>query len=57
MELLLSGLVEKQQGFLKVKNPIYQNVFDLEWVEEQLASVRPLGCGLLPRRPDARFSQ
>jgi WD40 repeat protein len=41
MELLLSGLVEKQQGFLKVKNPIYQNVFDLEWVEEQLASVRP----------------
>ncbi|HEY9665810.1 MAG TPA: AAA-like domain-containing protein, partial [Coleofasciculaceae cyanobacterium] len=41
MELLLSGLVEKQQGFLKVKNPIYQNVFDLKWVEEQLASVRP----------------
>jgi hypothetical protein len=41
MELLLSGLVEKQQGFLNVKNPIYQNVFDLEWVEEQLASVRP----------------
>jgi WD40 repeat protein len=41
MELLLSGLVEKQQGFLKVKNPIYQNVFDLEWVEERLASVRP----------------
>jgi hypothetical protein len=41
MELLLSGLVEKQQGFLKVKNPIYQKVFDCSWVEEQLASVRP----------------
>ncbi|MBD2127581.1 AAA-like domain-containing protein [Microcoleus sp. ZQ-A2] len=41
MELLLSGLVEKQQGFLKVKNPIYQNVFDLAWVKEQLASLRP----------------
>src|SRR4028118_1293242 len=41
MELLLSGLVVKQQGFLKVKNPIYQNVFDLEWVEERLASLRP----------------
>ncbi|AFZ18595.1 AAA-like domain-containing protein [Allocoleopsis franciscana] len=41
MELLLSGLVEKQQGFLKVKNPIYQKVFDWEWVKEQLASVRP----------------
>jgi hypothetical protein len=26
MELLLSGLVEKQQSFLKVKNPIYQTV-------------------------------
>ncbi|MBD1921899.1 AAA-like domain-containing protein [Microcoleus sp. FACHB-831] len=41
MELLLSGLVVKQQGFLKVKNPIYQNVFDWEWVEEQLDSLRP----------------
>jgi WD40 repeat protein len=41
MELLLSGLVERQQGFLKVKNPIYQKVFDCSWVEEQLASVRP----------------
>ncbi|MEP0885839.1 AAA-like domain-containing protein [Trichocoleus sp. ST-U3] len=41
MELLLSGLVEKQQGFLKLKNPIYQNVFNLEWVEAQLASLRP----------------
>jgi WD40 repeat protein len=41
MELLLSGLVEKQQGFLKVKNPIYQKVFDCSWVKEQLASVRP----------------
>jgi WD40 repeat protein len=41
MKLLLSGLVEKQQGFLKVKNPIYQKVFDCSWIEEQLASVRP----------------
>jgi WD40 repeat protein len=41
MELRLSGLVEKQQSFLNVKNPIYQNVFDWEWVEKQLASVRP----------------
>ncbi|HEY9609689.1 AAA-like domain-containing protein [Allocoleopsis sp.] len=41
MELLLSGLVEKQQGFLKVKNPIYQKVFDCLWVEEQLTALRP----------------
>jgi WD40 repeat protein len=46
MELRLSGLVEKQQSFLKVKNPIYQNVFDWEWVEKQLASVRPYSQAL-----------
>ena len=46
MELLLSGLVEKQQGFLKVKNPIYQKVFDCSWVEGQLASLRPYSQAL-----------
>jgi WD40 repeat protein len=40
-ELILSGLVEKQQGLLKVKNRIYQEVFNLEWVEKQLSSLRP----------------
>ena len=35
-ELLLSGLVVKQQGFLRVKNWIYQEVFNKEWVEKQL---------------------
>ncbi|EAW39297.1 AAA-like domain-containing protein [Lyngbya sp. PCC 8106] len=35
-ELLLSGLVVKQQGLLKVKNPIYRHVFNLKWVEDQL---------------------
>ncbi|HBB32173.1 MAG TPA: hypothetical protein DDZ80_28510 [Cyanobacteria bacterium UBA8803] len=41
IELLLSGLVVKQQGFLRVKNPIYQEVFNLEWVEKQLKTLRP----------------
>jgi hypothetical protein len=41
VELLLSGLVVKKQGFLKVKNRIYQEVFHLEWVEKQLAYLRP----------------
>jgi WD40 repeat protein len=41
VELLLSGLVVKQQGVLKVKNPIYQEVFNLEWVEKQLGQLRP----------------
>ncbi|ARV58234.1 hypothetical protein BZZ01_05945 [Nostocales cyanobacterium HT-58-2] len=41
VELLLSGLVVKKQGFLKVKNRIYQEVFNLEWVEKQLTYLRP----------------
>ncbi|MEG4519924.1 MULTISPECIES: AAA-like domain-containing protein [unclassified Microcoleus] len=41
IELLLSGLVVKQQGLLKVRNPIYQEVFNLEWVEKQLGQLRP----------------
>ncbi|MEG4228270.1 AAA-like domain-containing protein [Microcoleus sp. N9_B2] len=41
IELLLSGLVVKKQGFLKVRNPIYQEVFNLEWVEKQLEQLRP----------------
>ena len=40
-ELLLSGLVMRNSGFLQVKNPIYANVFNLNWVEQQLASLRP----------------
>ncbi|BAZ09989.1 WD-40 repeat protein [Calothrix sp. NIES-4071] len=41
VELILSGLVVKNQGFLKVKNRIYQNVFNLEWVSKKLDSLRP----------------
>ncbi|GAA6623411.1 AAA-like domain-containing protein [Scytonema sp. NUACC26] len=41
IELLLSGLVVRQQGYLQVKNRIYQEVFNLEWVEKQLGFLRP----------------
>jgi WD40 repeat protein len=41
MELRLSGLVVKQDGFLRVYNRIYESVFDENWVEKELASVRP----------------
>lgn len=41
MELLLSGLVIKQQGYLKVKNRIYQAVFNSEWVVRQMEKLRP----------------
>jgi WD40 repeat protein len=41
IELLLSGLVIKQQGYLQVKNRIYAEVFNLKWVKTQLGQLRP----------------
>ncbi|MEG4057044.1 MULTISPECIES: WD40 domain-containing protein, partial [unclassified Microcoleus] len=41
MELRLTGLVVKQAGKIKVYNPIYQAVFNRDWVEKQLANLRP----------------
>ena len=35
-ELLLSGLVVKQQGTLRVHNPIYESIFDRSWVEQHI---------------------
>lgn len=40
-ELRLSGLVVQHQGKLQVYNRIYAEVFNLEWVEKQLAKLRP----------------
>lgn len=40
-ELLLSGLVVKHQDYLQVYNRIYQEVFNQEWVERQLTTLRP----------------
>jgi WD40 repeat protein len=41
IELLLSGLVVKQAGYLRPYNRIYQAVFHLDWVEKQLQNIRP----------------
>ncbi|NER27110.1 MAG: hypothetical protein F6J89_05600 [Symploca sp. SIO1C4] len=41
MELLLSGLVIKRDGKLKVYNRIYCAVFNLYWVEKQFDQLRP----------------
>jgi ABC-type branched-subunit amino acid transport system substrate-binding protein len=41
MLLRLSGLVVKQEGNLKVYNPIYAQVFDQSWVEKELGKLRP----------------
>jgi len=46
IELLLSGLVVKQQGQLQVKNRIYQEVFNRAWVEKQLTQLRPYSQAL-----------
>ncbi|MBP5971938.1 AAA-like domain-containing protein [Brasilonema sp. CT11] len=40
-ELQLSGLVVKRQEKLKVYNRIYQQIFDLNWIETQLNNLRP----------------
>ena len=41
MELQLSGLVVKKDGQLQVYNRIYRKIFDLDWVQQELAKVRP----------------
>ncbi|MGA7938042.1 MAG: AAA-like domain-containing protein [Kovacikia sp.] len=40
-ELRLSGLVVQRNGYLRVYNRIYQQVFDADWLEQQLAKLRP----------------
>ncbi|MFM7578066.1 MAG: hypothetical protein ACKO5Q_14140, partial [Microcystaceae cyanobacterium] len=46
-ELKLSGLVVKNDGHLVVYNPIYQAVFNLNWVQQQLAKIRPYSESIL----------
>lgn len=40
-ELLLSGLVTRREGKLKVYNAIYKEVFNKNWVENELKNLRP----------------
>lgn len=46
MELRLSGLVVEKQGKLKVYNPIYQAIFDKNWVEKNLEQLRPYSSAI-----------
>ena len=41
LKLLLTGLIVKHQGYLRVQNPIYASVFNRSWVEQQLENLRP----------------
>jgi CHASE2 domain-containing sensor protein/class 3 adenylate cyclase len=38
-QLRLSGIVDIQNGQLKVKNPIYAKIFNLDWVHDAIAKV------------------
>ncbi|MBD2459083.1 AAA-like domain-containing protein [Nostoc sp. FACHB-87] len=40
-ELQLSGLVVRQEGKLRIYNQIYREIFDFNWIETQLNSLRP----------------
>ncbi|MEH2009520.1 AAA-like domain-containing protein [Nostoc sp.] len=40
-ELQLSGLVVRQQGKLIIYNHIYREIFDSNWIENQLKNLRP----------------
>ena len=46
IELRLSGLVVERQGQLVVNNLIYAKIFNLTWVEERLAELRPYSSGI-----------
>ncbi|MGD1918383.1 MAG: WD40 repeat domain-containing protein, partial [Pleurocapsa sp.] len=41
--LLLSNLVVKKSGQLVLRNPIYQRIYNLNWIETQLDKLRPFG--------------
>ena len=45
LELRLTGLVVKRDERLRVYNRIYQQVFDRNWVETELAKLRPVYYG------------
>ncbi len=53
-ELILSGLLHQQQGFLQVKNPIYEAVFNADWIDQQLARFIAVAPPTVPHpRPSA----
>ncbi|MFB2768133.1 tetratricopeptide repeat protein [Pelatocladus sp. BLCC-F211] len=48
IELLNIGLVVKQDNKLKVANRIYQSIFNLSWVEQQLANLLEVSPAINP---------
>ena len=48
-QLLLSGLVFRQQGKLQVSNPIYRAIFNPSWIERQLVRLNSNTMSTEPR--------
>ncbi|MBW4467631.1 MAG: AAA-like domain-containing protein [Pegethrix bostrychoides GSE-TBD4-15B] len=46
IELLLSGLVVRQRGLLRVRNRMYRQIFDQDWIGQQLTALRPYAQSL-----------
>ena len=46
IELKLSGLVVDKNGFLQITNRIYQEIFNMFWVRDQLEKIRPYASAL-----------
>ena len=40
-ELILSGLVVKENGNARIANPIYERVFNIDWISKILATLKP----------------
>ena len=45
--LLLSGIVQKEENKLKLYNPIYEKIFNLQWVNQKLKKSRDLKNDIL----------
>lgn len=46
IKLQLSGLVVNQEGKLRVYNPIYKEVFNQDWIDENFAKQRPYATSI-----------
>jgi signal transduction histidine kinase len=57
LALRLSGVVSRQQGRLQVANPIYGEVFNLAWLEKQLAARRVVAAASAPASLSASATQ
>ncbi|MGB3296561.1 MAG: AAA-like domain-containing protein [Phormidesmis sp.] len=46
IQLRLSGLIREEDSCLRVANPIYQTVFDQNWIDQGLLKLRPYGSAI-----------